>query len=182
MTITYKETYLLLESDKIDEVIATPGDFTKFEISGDINCCSSGCGDTVTSITFDNPFTTTSKVELSADGLKIFPAFFGLTEFMDGIYKFSVKTFESGKATLESNCLFVDITIKCKVAKLLNCILEENKTKAPEKTGTIIHILHYGLVNGSNCGCNCAEMCEVYEYLVSFLDSIDPETFADCGC
>jgi hypothetical protein len=182
MTITLFDDYLFLQSDKIDEVIATPGDFTKIEISGDINCCTSGCGDTVTTEIFLNPFTTTAKLELTATGIKVFPAFFGLTEFTDGVYKFDVKSFETDQVTLESNCLFVDITFKCKVAALLKCIIEENKIKTGEKTGTIIHLLHYGLVNGSNCGCNCSDMCVAFRELSALLDSANPEIFTNCGC
>ena len=183
MTITNMGTYLLLESSYISEVIATPLNYIKLEVIGNINCCATGCGQLNTTITFNYPFTTTTNLELNTVGLKVFPAFFGLTSFIDGVYRISVKRFEENVGTIFiENCLFIDVTIKCKVAALLKEIIEENKVKTGEKKSTIAHLLHYALVNGSNCGCNCAEMCDVYKELVALLDTINPEIFTDCGC
>lgn len=108
--------------------------------------------------------------------------FSGATKFVDGIYRFDIKFSTTSGFTIISNCLFIDITLACKVAGTLHNIVEENKIKVTEKISTIIHILHYSLVNGSNCGCNCDEMCEVYNDLKSLLLDIDPQILNDCGC
>lgn len=183
MTITNMGSYLLLESAQITDVIANPSDYEKLEITGDINCCTSGCGGTVNTVTFPNPFTTTSSLQLVAPGIKVFPPFFGLTEFTDGVYKLSVKFFREDEDTLfQENCIFVDITLKCKVAALLKNLIEESKSNNTEKISTIAHLLHYALFNGSGCACNCEEMCKVYAELISVLDSVNPQIFVDCGC
>lgn len=184
MTITFHDTYLYLKSSYIDEIIAAPTDYVKVEIAGDINCCTSNCGEQKTLLTILLPQTLdTDKAEFTADGIKIYPLFFGLTAFIDGIYNFSVKRFEDEQGTVtEDNCLFVDLTYKCKVATLLKCIIEENKKQSTEKISTVIHVLHYSLVNGSNCGCNCTEMCEIFRELTTLLANVDPQITNDCGC
>lgn len=107
----------------------------------------------------------------------------GATSFVDGIYKFDVKFNNASGYVLIQNCIFIDITYKCKVAALMQNIIKENeKVKDTEKVSTIIHLLHYSLVNGSNCGCNCDEMCEVFRGLQQLLLDIDPQILNDCGC
>lgn len=128
---------------------------------------------------------TESNAFLAPDALYIKPEFFNnMSQLIDGIYRFDIKYTKvdnSGFIT-ESNCAFIDITIKCKVASILGKIKGENanKSNVVEKCATIAHVLHYALVNGSNCGCNCADMCIVYRELVTLL-SKDPSV-TDCGC
>lgn len=49
-------------------------------------------------------------------------------------------------------------------------------------------LLHYGLTQGSNCGCNCDDLCTVYNQLLTILSVLDgtlqsgTNTDADCGC
>lgn len=181
MTITVFDGYLLLKSDFIDEIIAAPGDFTKVELTGNINCCNIDCGSQAPTLTIVLPqIVDQDKAEFAGGGLKIYPLFFGLTEFTEGIYKFSLKRFkEGGQTVMESNCLFLDIDMKCKVASFLDCLLKEQSQT--EKPGTIIHLLHYGLVNGSNCGCDCDEMCRIYSELVKLTQHINLQS-TDCGC
>lgn len=108
--------------------------------------------------------------------------FNGATKFVDGIYRFDVKFSTTEGYTYISNCSFVDITIACKVAATMQNIIKENQLKTTERISTIIHMLHYSLVNGSDCGCNCDEMCEVYTGLLNLLSDIDPQILNDCGC
>lgn len=124
-----------------------------------------------------------SNIFINADGIFLTPAFFGLTSITDGIYKVTLKFVkDNGAYIAETNCAFIDVTIKCKVAALLQNILQESKINGSEKVSTIAHILHYALFNGSNCGCNCAELCKVYAELVGLLENIDPLITNDCGC
>lgn len=183
MTILNADTSLVLQSSYIDEVFANPGNYIKVEVTGDINCCTSGCGDTVNTLEIPLPQVLDGdKAEFTDEGLKIFPLFFGLTEFVDGVYSFTFKRFKEGETIIETNCFFVDVTYKCKVASLLKCLLEENRQRTSEKISTNAHLLHYALVNDSNCGCNCEEMCEAFKELRNLLNSVDPTITNDCGC
>lgn len=278
--INHQDTYVKITSPYIQQLLANPEGFDKIELTGNINCCESNCGDllvsesiladfsniwkadvttvvalgnslqslkiknivslednnvlstpvslsslgtiedaidayflsigitTTVSVTLvsniltisglpnyfrvssleygiASPFTEIifgnhspdSKAFIAHDGIYITPAFFGATTFRDGIYKFDLKYVQADDAGFinESNCAFIDITTKCKVASTLNKLLEEG-----EETTAIIHLLHYSLVNGSNCGCNCADLCKVYIELASLLSDIT-ETI-DCGC
>lgn len=123
--------------------------------------------------------TTIAAFYFGADGLYILPSFFSMLELVDGIYKFDVKIYKTDSNTLETNCAFVDITIKCKVASVLDGIMKESKNAGIEQCSTIIHILHYALVNGSNCGCNCEELCTIFRELFALLNST---ITTDCGC
>lgn len=158
--------------------------YTKVEITGIINCCEDNCGESNTTLTIETPQSEDEdKADLNGDQIDIYPEFFGLTEFIDGIYKFTVKLFkENGDVIIESNCFFVDITTKCKVASLLDCLLKDIEKNTPEKISVNAHILHYALVNGSNCGCNCDEMCEIYRELVLLLANVNPQITNNCGC
>ncbi len=183
MTITLVDDYLLIASDTITDMIANPGDYTKIEITGNVNCCTSGCETQVAELTLNNPFTSDPTLaEFNGVGLKIYPLFFGISEFIDGVYKFDIKTF-GATTILEQNCAFVDMTFKCKVAALLKYIISENKGRGEtEKIYTMAHLLHYSLFNGSNCGCNCEEMCTIFRELNTILETIDPQILTDCGC
>ena len=138
----------------------------------------------------DEPYTkvyftygSSATVFIVADGILISPSFFEETLLTDGVYKVTLKFLrEDNSYVLETNCAFVDIETKCQVAAVLQNILKESLVKGSEKVSTVIHLLHYGLVNGSNCGCNCVELCQVYRELVALLESVDPNITNDCGC
>lgn len=120
---------------------------------------------------------------LGGDGLYITPGLFNLTELMDGIYKITIKIIKDDNSySLETSCAFIDITTKCQVASVLHNLLQESKVAGTEKVSTAVHLLHYALVNGSNCGCNCEELCQVYTELYGLLSNIDPQITNDCGC
>lgn len=125
-----------------------------------------------------------SQAFLGTDGLYVPSTFFSMEEYENGIYHFGVKIYKADGASFiyEENCAFIDIDIKCKVAALLNKIVKEANNTTDEKVSTVAHMLHYGLVNGSNCGCNCSQMCEVYRELISIINSADPSIYTDCGC
>jgi hypothetical protein len=105
----------------------------------------------------------------------ISPSFFNMTEFVDGIYSFSF-TFvnKSNNIITESNCFFFDCQTKCKVSTQLEELLECNKR------ATNIFLLHYTLTEGSNCGCNCDELCAIFNKLCSELGT--NQTCVTCGC
>lgn len=122
-------------------------------------------------------------VFLGSDGLYVNPLLFGINSFIDGVYKFNIKINKVSPTgyIMESNCTFIDVTTKCKVAALLHNIKAESM-KTGEKPSTVAHLLHYALVNGSNCGCNCDELCKVYNELYNILTNVNPQLISDCGC
>ena len=107
--------------------------------------------------------------------LYIAPSFFSLDKFIDGIYSFTL-TFKSadGFIITESNCFFFDCETKCKVSTKLEELLNCNKA------ATNIFLLHYTLTEGGNCGCNCEELCTIFNKLCSELGT--NESCANCGC
>lgn len=180
MIITNVSTdYIQVTSGEIKVLIAIPSDYSKIEVTA-----SQDCGTSITK-TLNNPFVATTDLALlGIDSIKITPHFFGLTTIPSGIFKVSVKIFVISplQTILIANCAFVDIDVACKVAALLHNIIGEYEDKTAEKPSIIAHVLHYSLVNGSNCGCNCDEMCKNYSGLVDILTNIDPKLIADCGC
>ena len=91
----------------------------------------------------------------------------GTTKFPDGVYKVvftGIKADDS--VTTESNCFFMDCSTSCEVAKYIKNLL---KTPADVEA----HLLHFGLVNGSNCNCNCDEMCSLYTKLYNILNNTE---------
>lgn len=126
-----------------------------------------------------------NKVFINGDGLFITPQLFdkASTELLDGIYKVTVKSINTQKGyKSETNCAFIDVKTKCKVASLLQNLIIEANVKQSEGVSSITHLLHYSLVNGSNCGCNCDELCQVYSELCDILNRVDKSITNDCGC
>jgi hypothetical protein len=186
MIITYLSDTdeLSLKSDEIDALI-TSIDYSSIIIKG-TKTCGTELSQEYTTDELNTP-TDDFKFTLDTENSRIIvkPIFFGLTSYTDGVYYLNVRLVKPDDAGYVefSNCLFVDITYKCSVASLLKNIISENKNlQDNEKISTIIHILHYALVNGSNCGCNCTEMCTVFNELTSLLSNIDPQIQNDCGC
>lgn len=122
-----------------------------------------------------------SGILLTSQGLLVPPTFFGLMHYVDGVYQLELKiTAVDNSYSIESNCIFVDVTFKCKVALYLKDI---SLGSAP-KLGLMISMLHYGLTNSSNCGCNCPDMCRAYKELYSILNGagLINQTSSNCGC
>lgn len=121
-------------------------------------------------------FNTNEESFIVNENLHITPSFFDMENFMDGIYKFKIRlTKQNGSWIEEKMCFFMDINTKCKVSRKIESIIED------DIEGNNIHMAHYALVNASNCGCNCNELCELYKYLLNLLgESKDKNT--DCGC
>lgn len=140
-----------------------------------------GSNDINTTYLFSYSSTPNSNIILLNDGIYVSPSLFLQDTMKDGVYKFTIKLDKNEVITEISNCSFIDVTIKCKVATLLSNIIKENEGSS-EKISTIAHILHYSLVNASNCGCNCEELCKIYEELYKLVYNIEPQIPENCGC
>jgi hypothetical protein len=168
---------ILLNSESIQAMIATPGDYLQLKIDSTINCCP-----TIYTQTQALPLGVNSYFSFSASGVEVKPAFFNVispNSIIDGVYYFNVKIFtDENNYHFEEDCAFIDITFKCKVAQYLDTL---NDITEDGKISTNVHILHYALTNGSNCGCNCVAMCDVFKQLYDILKPITPQLQA-CGC
>lgn len=185
MLITYtgeqESGRLMITAPEIEDFVDNILDFTGITIKATLNCCDPQI---IKSYDAVEIFSTASQfyIDETTKILYVTPQLFSQAEFTDGVYKIDVRFNKGVGYTLISNCIFVDIDTKCQVAAVIQNILGENTRLGAEKPSTVIHILHYALVNGGNCGCNCDEMCDVYRELKQLLTEIDPQILNDCGC
>jgi len=127
-------------------------------------------------ISYDRYFTYSevgTGLFISGESLYISPAIIDslLPSFTDGIYTVDITYVKNNNSTIvETSCLFLDCTIKCKVAAKIDTL----------KTDTTLHIIYFALLEASNCSCQCDKMCKLYEQLLSELGIILNTT--DCGC
>lgn len=186
MVITYlgNPTFKLsVVSSEITNFIADIVSYSGIEITASKNCTDTPI---VKEYNTTDILLDTSNFYIVGGVLYIRPQLFGTILFEDGVYKIEIRFKKPAGHIIITNCIFVDISFKCKVATLLKALLEEsgntNRTKGIEKTSTAIHLLHYSLTNGSNCGCNCFELCAVFNELCILLSGIDLQITNDCGC
>lgn len=177
MLITYLKDQNLLKVEAVEftNFLST---YTSVSLIGSLNCkLLTPRVQSVTEIA-----TTTSSYYLIGSILYIKPSIFNLTKYIDGIYTISLKLTINTGFKIINTCAFIDDTFKCKVAVYLeNVIIESKPYNKSDKVGHIVHLLHYGLVNGSNCGCNCEELCQVFKELKDMLDKNQPLN-TKCGC
>lgn len=178
LIITYLSNgNILLNSDRIQALIANPSAYLQVKIDATINCCP-----TIYTTTQAMPLTTNPYILFTADGIEVKPALFNVvspSKIIDGVYHFNVKIFtDLNNYTYEEDCAFMDVTYKCKVAAYLDTL---NDISENGQIATNVHILHYALTNGSNCGCNCVSMCDVFSQLAKLLAPITPQ-IQGCGC
>lgn len=188
MTITYNSNSVnpLLEvtATELDDFVTNIANYTEVTITATLTCSAIPIVQTYNTT---DVLVNTNLFYIVAGApniLYISPKLFGgALAFVDGIYKLSIKFTKSNGYVQINNCIFVDITYSCKLASLITNILSENASvDTNENTSTIAHILHYALNNANNCGCNCDEMCTVFNALADILTNIDPQTLSDCGC
>lgn len=96
---------------------------------------------------------------------------------IDGVYNIHLKLeyTDNGGYETEEMCAFIDIKTKCLVAAKITELLSDDTTD-----GENVHLLHYALVNGSNCGCNCEDLCKIYDEIVKL--TVNSTLVTDCGC
>lgn len=117
---------------------------------------------------------------LAGNSLFLRADLFDESDLKDGVYKVDLKLSKEDSHITESNCAFIDITVACQVANKLKDLLDSSSKKNKEPVATMIHLLHYAITNGSNCGCNCDDLCKGYKELACLLDNTKITT--DCGC
>jgi hypothetical protein len=139
------------------------------------NCCDcTGYPVTVVKDGANLPINVVNKYGISGTTITLEPGILGtgITKFPDGVYKVVITVTKDAdgdgvdEVTTESNCFFMDCSTSCEVAKYIKNLL---KTPADVEA----HLLHFGLVNGSNCNCNCDEMCSLYTKLYNILNNTE---------
>jgi hypothetical protein len=189
MTITYisSDDVLVAQSDEITNLIATivsSPPYSSVKVTGTLTCGTEFTQEYTIAELAAPVVTNKWYLDLSNGLLVVNPLFFGLSTYTDGIYKLQITYFKvnNGGYFQEMNCIFVDITYRCKVATFLGDLVEETKDPSKEKIASNIMLLHYALTTSSNCNCNCTEMCDAFNQLTILLSGIDPQILTDCGC
>lgn len=91
---------------------------------------------------------------------------------VDGVYTVEISMFQgNGTEFSDTGCIFIDCKTKCKVYELIKTL-----TTKEEKTQVLMK--HYSLTVGSNCSCDCSDLCLIYKSLLEDLGNVD----YDCGC
>jgi hypothetical protein len=170
---------ILLSSPKIAALVANPSGYLQFKIEATINCCPE-----LFSHTFAIPLVDTTLAVFNGNSIEVKPLFFNViipNLIRDGIYWFRVKIFtDANNYTYEEDCAFMDVTYKCKVAGYIDNLNDTIVTE-DKQISTNVHLLHYALTNGSNCGCNCTSLCDVFTELTKLITPITPQQ-RSCGC
>ena len=178
MIIKYSNNKIEIEAVELSAFIANISNYVGVKITTTINCGTEFKSSFTTADMVDN----TKNVYIQDSTLYILPQYFSGNEFANGVYKIIVEFTTATGYIIMQNCYFVDRNMACKVSSLLQNIVKENENSDIEPIGTMAHLLHYALFNGSNCGCNCSEMCEIFKVLQDLLDNVDTKLVNDCGC
>lgn len=188
MTIVYvpaiaPEVGLLkVDAPEIVDVSNDPSSYEYIEVTGIITGLALVMTTKVAKYFIDDITNNTNKFWITDGVMYVSPTFFDLLAFTDSVVTLTIKLKKATEWLLIQNCYFIDVTYKCKVATLLEGIITESKTAGEEGLSTIAHLLHYALINGSNCGCNCDELQQVFYELRKVLVNVDPKITNDCGC
>jgi len=164
---------ILVTSELLDTAFGgSPDPYTDIKITIYRNCCD--CDGYDVDITRDAPApfpTSETDVYLfNGTSMELNPKIIdaSATTWTEGVYKIIVTltNIDGTVVVSESNCFFLDCATSCQVAKHIKSLLKTD-------TDTDVHLLHFGLTNGSNCNCNCDEMCYLYRKLYELLNDTE---------
>lgn len=106
---------------------------------------------------------------ITSEGIVLTPSFYNTTEFYPGIYSINIKlTTKSNIEIEDSNCAFIDCGNNCKIIDKVKDLKTEDDKKD-------LLLIHYAMVVGSNCGCNCEELNTLYSQFNKLLNSTNNE-------
>lgn len=155
-------TIITISSTLLDDFIATPASYTDIDIQIYFNSTTDS-----TTETYSNsvPITGVTNVATNAGVETINPAFFGATEFAQGIYHVVIALTSDAEIQTDEGCLFVEDTIACDV-----------NTYRLDTTHTLQQRIdagldYYMLTKSQDCTCGCDDLTEIYNNLVIKLDS-----------
>lgn len=160
MTITYNSdrTLLTVSSTLLDDFIADETAYTNIKVQIFFNSTTSSTTETYTENT---PITTTTNVASNGGVETINPAFFGVTEFAQGIYHVIITLTSGTQIETDEGCIFVEDTIACDVNeyRLLSTV-DLNKRLN-------VGIDYYMLTKSQSCTCGCDNLVEIYNNLIT---------------
>lgn len=116
---------------------------------------------------------------ISGDKMYIKPSYFGWEEIVDGVYTITLKFIKSDNRghIIEKQCAFLDPKIRCIIADYLSDLSKDSPIDKRNISETIM-LMHYALTRTSNCGCNCEELCQLFDDLKYLLG----EKTEGCEC
>jgi hypothetical protein len=167
------ENYLSATDDVITEYAADTTLYPSVEMTTTLDC-GTPCVISYASSVITDP-TNSFYLDIPNNQFVVPPGMFALTAFIDGVYRVDIKFIQPNGFTRIYNCIFIDMTFKCQLANLLSGLQDG------DIASETAHLLHYSLVNGSNCGCACDDMCENFIALETILVN-QPAKATDCGC
>jgi hypothetical protein len=109
---------------------------------------------------------TSSNIQIGAEGLIIGCLLFSDTTLKDGVYTISITTYQvgSGTSVTEQSCVFIDCLTSCSIASIIGNL--------DQQTTLELLMFHHGLIEGSNCSCsNCATLCDLYKSLQRIINT-----------
>lgn len=124
---------------------------------------------------------STSEITINDGVLTINNSFFSTTPLplKDGIYHIKIIFEEGENFHIYKNCAFIDCNTQCLVSYVTGKSLKSGEVDVEDKA-VVINMLYYALQHGSNCGCNCEELQDIYNKLKKELsDNINTDS---CGC
>lgn len=157
LSINTALTQIAIVDTLLNSFIASPTSYTNIVIAGYFNS-----NDNVTSFTYTNttPITTTTEVASVAGEEHINPAFFNITTFNQGVYRFVITLTSPSTVETSEGCLYVDNGLKCKVDTYM---LNEANTV----TERVFAGLKYRSLSSSiDCPCKCDNLFELYDNLI----------------
>lgn len=120
--------------------------------------------------------TTPDIAEVGTEGFLLLPSFIQEDILLDGIYTIKVELITTNNEYIsETSCSFVDVNIKCLLSSTMEKLLSDDKDLA-----MLLHATHYALTNASNCGCNCEELNNLYEFIYRHLKEDDNDKGCNC--
>lgn len=175
MKITQADNQLIIDSPIISNFLNDPSKYFSINLIADINCCPPITNSYSPSLIYDP--NNTFYIDTATNLVYVNPSAFGLSTLSDGVYRCNLRFLfaDNSGSEYDISCIFVDINIKCTLSNYLEGLI------AGEDTSSIAYLLHYALTNGSNCGCNCDELCEVFNALNEIITDTTTQT-NDCGC
>ena len=151
-------TIITITSTLLNSFIAAPASFTDVTIQIFFNSTTTSTTETYTSA---DPITGSTNVATNAGVETILPAFFGGTEFAEGIYSILITLSSDEEILTDAGCLFVQDTIACDVNtyRLITTVDLNKRLSAG--------IDYYMLTQSQECVCGCDNLIEIYNNLVT---------------
>lgn len=126
----------------------------------------------------------TDEISMEGNDVTLHNNFFYNSEVVkdlgDGIYTISLIFKEGDDYHVYKNCIYIDCRIKCLLTFVTSKSLNKDSKTSIQEKAVVINMLQYALTEGSNCGCNCEELQDIYDKLMDEIsETINTD---DCGC